>query len=478
MSNRERPNILLIHSDQHRYDCVNAHGHRPGLQTPNLDAIAAQGATFTHAFSTIPICTPARASLMTGAWPTAHGSFCIPTAELDRAARRELPLLTELLAQAGYRNSWTGKYHGELENSPKSAEHIHDYTPLWDYHRWREDQGLPPLKKPHGLFGDVDADCPADKSCLAWQADHVLRQLEASQDGPFFIRWDPPEPHLPCNPVKEFAEPFANAGIEPWSSFPETFAGKPAAQQRQARIWGTGAWRWEDWEPVVKLYHGIIAEMDHHIGRVLAKLDELGLAENTLVIYSTDHGDFCGGHGLMDKHFNMYDDVTRVPLLVRWPGQVPAGETRDAFASNSIDIARTILDAAGIEAPESFAGESLLPMAKDPRHQPRDYAYSQYFGTETGAYSCRMLRDHRFKFVYHPTGDRHEFYDLENDPGELNNLIDDPASAAEIARMKHDLWDTMKAAGDRLACAWTEIELKGKPDMATQVGMPGAKLGI
>lgn len=470
-----KPNILLIHSDQHRYDCIAAHGLRKGLQTPNLDALAASGTVFTQAFATIPICTPARASLITGAWPTTHGSFCIPSAELNRAARRELPILTELLAEAGYRNCWTGKYHEELERNPSQQASVHDYVPVWNYRQWREAQGIPALERPHGLFGDVDEVCPHDKGCLAWQASHVIRQLEACKDGPFFIRWDPPEPHLPCNPEPIFAEKFNTASLEPWSSFPETFANKPVTQKRQARIWGTAEWTWEDWLPVVRLYHAIIAEMDHHIGRVLQRLEDLGLAENTLVIYSTDHGDFCGGHRLMDKHFNMYDDVTRVPLIVRWPKTVPQGKHCDAFASNSIDIARTILEAAGIVAPPSFVGQNLLAMAAGTAPLSRRYAYSQYFGTESGAASIRMLRDHRYKFVYHPTGDMHEFYDLETDPGELFNRIQDPTLSQTIARFKHDLWNEMKAIGDRLACGWTRIELQGEPPLAQKLGLPHLK---
>jgi arylsulfatase A-like enzyme len=470
------PNIVLIHSDQHRYDCMGAAGLRPDIQTAHLDALASGGTRFDHAFSTIPICTPARASLMTGAWPTTHGSFCIPSSEINRAARRELPLLTNLLADAGYRVAWTGKYHNELEEVPGPRHGVEEFVNAWQYHAWRERQGIPEIQREHGLFGDPDTACPAEKSPLAWQAGNVIRQIRerapsaGSGQAPFFIRWDPPEPHLPCNPCGSFAERFAGAPIPPWTSFPDPLEGKPATQRRQLRIWGVEGWTWEQWLPTVRLYYAVIAEMDHHIGRVLAKLDELGLADNTLVIYSTDHGDYCGGHGQIDKHFNMYDDVTRVPLILRWPGTIPAGACCRAFASNSVDIAATLLDAAGIEKPDTFAGHSLLRMAADPAYQPRDYAWCQYFGTESGAYSMRMVRDRRYKFVYHPVGDMHEFYDLQTDPGELHNRIvrqspegegriDEPALNPEFKRLKAALFETMRAHGDRLANQWTATEL-------------------
>lgn len=464
-------NVLLIHSDSHRYDCLGSSGLRPCVHTPSLDRLASGGAAFTHAFSTSPVCTPARASLLTGAWPSAHGCFSIPSSELNRSARPELPVLTRLLADRGYRVAWTGEFHQELEHPPSREYGVEEFVGLSGYREFRQKHGIPPAMRPHGFFGDADLGCPPELSSPAWQADHVIRQIDERRGEPFFIRWDPPEPHLPYSPTRPFAELFAEANLPPWTSFPDSIDGKPAILRRQRRIWGVENWTWRDWLPVVRLYHSFVAELDRHIGRVLDHLDARGLSGETLVIYSTDHGDFCGGHGLMDKHFTMYDDILRVPLILRWPGRIPAGGRCDAFVSNSIDIARTILSAAGVDAPGSFAGQDLVSIINDPAAPRRPYAYSQYYGTESGACSVRMLRDRRHKFIYHPTGQRHEFYDLQADPGELRNLIDDPALAADIARFEHDLWDTMKASGDRLASIWTRMELQGTPSIAARLGM-------
>lgn len=460
-------NLLLIHSDQHRYDCIRAHALRE-LETPNLDRLCAEGTSFARAYSTIPICTPARASLLTGSWPHQHGSFCIPTAELDRAARPSLTTFFKELKKLNYRTGWVGKYHKELESAqPDSSDGVDAFHTFWHGNKEREKNGLPPVPKPHQLFGDEDDVSPPNQSPLAWQADQVIDLLHAESDEPFCIRWDPKEPHLPCNPVKEFADRYNAADIPPWSSFPDPLEGKPSVQKRQKTIWGLEDWKWEDWQPIVRLYYGIITEMDHHIGRVLDTLDQLGIANDTLVIYSTDHGDYCGGHGQLDKHFNMYEDVTRVPLILRCPGRVPAGKVCDALASNEIDIARTLLEAAGAGRPESFVGEDLIAMANGER--PREVITSQYYGTESGAYSMRMIRDDRYKFVYHPVGDCHELYDLETDPGELHNQIDNPALADHLSVLKARLWDEMKAQGDRLANSWTAVELKGQPSVAERV---------
>ena len=461
------PNIVLIHSDQHRYDMIGSNGNRV-VRTPNLDRLAAGGASFEHAFSTCPICTPARASLMTGAWPTTHRSLCIPTSDFWQPARRELPVLTELIANAGYYVGMVGKYHQELEGGP--TDHgVADYVPNGAYRSWCAEHGLPAPDRRMGLFGAVMDDRPPEASPVAFQADRVLDMLDAASadaasagSAPFFIRWDPPEPHLPCHPPKRFLDMYDGRQIPPWPSFPDPLDGKPDPQRRQHTLWGTGGWGWERWEPFVRLYYAQVTELDHHIGRVMDRLDANGLSDDTLVIYSTDHGDFCGGHGLMDKHFSMYDDILRVPLVVRWPGRIAAGSRPDGFVSQEIDIARTILEAAGIAAPESFVGTDLVAHAAGAVAR-RDDIFSQYFGTETGMYSSRMVRDRSWKYVWNPLhGD--ELYRVETDPGELVNFVEDPAYADQVARLRRRLVDWMETVGDRLLNVWTKVELLGEPN--------------
>ncbi len=478
-----RPNIFLIHSDQHRYDAVSVNGNATIL-TPNLDRLARDGATFPHAFSTCPMCTPARASLLTGTWPTTHRSLCNPTCDFYQPARRDLPVLTELLADAGYTIGWVGRYHGELEGTP-SDHGVHHYVTDHGYRAWAQARGLPDMRsRPMGLFGAVLDDRPADESSVAWQADRVLELLDQTAGGdadagndaggaplerrPFFLRWDPPEPHLPCHPSKQFHDRYDGIAIPPWPSFPDVLEGKPAPQRRQHTIWGTGGWTWGDWEPFVRLYYAMVSEIDHHVGRVLARLDELGLSDETLVIYSADHGDFAGGHGFADKHFNMYDDVLRVPLIVRWPGHVAAGSRPAGFVSQEIDIARTLLEIGGVEPPESFVGQNLVSLAaagdaSGSVAPSRNDIISQYFGTESGMYSSRMLRERRWKYVWNPLH-RDELYDLDVDPGELTNLIDDKRFADELARLRRRLVEWMEEVGDRLCNVWTKVELLGAPN--------------
>jgi arylsulfatase A-like enzyme len=166
---------------------------------------------------------------------------------------------------------------------------------------------------------------------------------------------------------------------------------------------------------------------------VLAALDRLGIADDTLVVYTADHGDLCGGHGMLDKHHVMYDDTTRVPMMLRWPARVRAGTVVDGFVSNAIDCTATFCEAAGATIPESCAGQSLLPLIDGAGG--RDCIYGQLAGNQHGSYSQRMLRDRRWKYVCN-ISDMDELYDLAADPGELVNRVDDPACAGELTRLR------------------------------------------
>ncbi len=465
----KKPNILLIHSDQHRYDSVGANGHKI-VKTPNLDRLAGEGANFSHAFTPCPICSPARASLLKGTWSTTHRCIDIPNTETFRSAVPELPTMSVLLKEAGYLTGYVGKFHREVEGGP--TDHGFDeYLGTWPYREWREKQGIPAFERKSGGFGEIDEQCPAEKSVLHWQADHILRMLDerANQKAPFFLRWDPSEPHLPCCPPKEYADMYPPNEIPPWPSWPDPLENKPRVQKRQKRIWGIEEWPWEKWQPIVSRYFAIITQLDYELGRIIKALESYGCLDDTFIVYTTDHGDYCGGHGQIDKHFAMYDDITRVPLFIRYPEKIAAGTTSDAFVTQEIDVAKTLLEVAGIEAPESFVGQNLIDIANG-KAEPRKDIFSQYFGGETGAYSQRMVRDYRFKYVYNPTA-FDEFYDLENDPGEIINLIDDPAMQDEIKRMKRRLWDWMGDISDPLRRKWIEVDLLGGQNQAQIAGL-------
>jgi arylsulfatase A-like enzyme len=214
---------------------------------------------------------------------------------------------------------------------------------------------------------------------------------------------------------------------------------------------------WERWAPVVAYYLGVVALIDHQVGRILAKLDSLGLAKQTLVIYTSDHGDLCGGHGMIDKHYVMYDDVMRVPLIMRWPGHLPVGRSEDAFVTSALDLATTFCAAAGVEAPETFRGRDLIALANGGKPQ-RDQVFGSYHGAQFGAYSQRMVRTREWKYIWNPTAED-ELYHLAVDPGELHNRSVDPACADILRTLRGELAAWMTETGDPLLNEWTRRQL-------------------
>ncbi len=414
-------NILLIQTDQHRYDCIAGHGH-PIIRTPHLDRLIREGVTFSHAYCPSPVCRPSRASLMTGVWPTQHGVICNEDLEATAVLRPGLPMWSEVLAEGGYILGYVGKWQVDQKRDP-TAFGFRDYVPAKGYRSWRKAQGVGPVPRRNGFWGEADAEITPEQSRLAWGAGETIRLLQkaCAAGRPFFIRWDTDEPHLPNIVPEPYASMYDPTTIPPWPSFRDRLEGKPYIQRQQLRSWGIEGWTWEQWAPIVARYLGEVSLIDSQIGRILDVLDALGLAKNTLVVYTTDHGDLCGGHGMADKHYVMYDDIARVPLILRWPGAAPtmsaATESasgapakssriwqtacgaappclpprkappgrpaervlasgkqpaglparRDRFCwtalrvSSGIDLAATFCDAAGLAAPSTFVGHSLLP---------------------------------------------------------------------------------------------------------------------
>jgi arylsulfatase A-like enzyme len=453
-----RPNLLLILADQHRFDCVGVNGH-PLLRTPALDRLAREGVNFTHAFTPIPVCAPARTSLLTGAWPAAHGNIANAGTEVVPPCVLTLPTVNGQLRDAGYYIAHVGKWQVLPHEGPQTYG-CHDFVPQSRYTEWRAAQGLPPRPSTNGYFGETDPGITADQSALAWGADQTIALLRgaAQSDRPFFIRWDPSEPHLPNIVPEPYASQYPPSAVMPWPSFPDSLDGKPYIQRKQRRTWGIEHWSWDDWAPVVGRYLGEVALLDSQVGRILATLDALGLSADTLVVYSSDHGDLCGAHGMIDKHYVMYDDLLRVPLLVRWPGVLPAGETCSAFISSALDIAYTLCAAAGIAAPPTFSGRNLVEEMARPSRQD---IFAAYYGNQMGLFSQRMVRDGRWKLVWNATAED-ELYDLDSDPTELNNLAAAPGCAEEQRRLRLRLHDWMEHTGDNLLNYWTRRQLAGE----------------
>ncbi|HMN31533.1 MAG TPA: sulfatase-like hydrolase/transferase, partial [Caldilineaceae bacterium] len=302
-----RPNILLIHADQHRADCIGAN-HAPFdegkptpaalVQTPTLDRLAREGVNFRHAYCPIPLCTPSRTSLLTGCWPAQHGLILNPETEAMPSGRATLPAgqptFSECLRSAGYFLGYVGKWGVDATHGPLHYGFA-EYIPEKEYGRWRAEQGLAPKPHTNRWFGECDPYITPAQSQLAWGAGQTIDLLRAAgrRDQPFFIRWDPSEPHLPNVVPEPYASLYPPGSLPPWPNFADDFAGKPYIQRQQRRTWQIDHWGWAEWAPIVGRYLGEISLLDDQVGRILAALEESGLASNTVVIYTADHGDLC-----------------------------------------------------------------------------------------------------------------------------------------------------------------------------------------
>lgn len=455
----DKPNILVITSDQHRYDCFGASDAATRIhdvRTPHLDALCASGMSFTHAFTPIPVCCPARETFHSGVMPEVHGGLWnFNQANPIRGLSPDITTWPVLLAREGYRNVHVGKWHvspdagatafGFEKDTPTHRhrmEHVRDRYPF----RGERIGGV-------GRFQDTPLE-EARTHRLVADAIEEIGQV-AGTGSPWHVRVDFEDPHLACYPCEPFASMYPPETLAEWGNFRETFVRKPFIQSQQLRNWGIEDWTWEEWSVYLSGYLGMISQIDDAVGRLIRFLEDEQLTENTIIVYTTDHGDAAGSHRMMDKHYVMYDEVVRVPLLVRWDGTVAPGSTCDAFVSHFLDLGPTFLDAAGASPCPDFQGQSLLPfLCGQPDAPERDWIFSTYHGQQFGLYTQRMIRDRRFKYVWNAT-DTDELYDLETDPWELNNRIGDPELAETETGMRRRVHETFSQLGDHLVdCSW------------------------
>jgi len=478
-----QPNFVVVFTDQCRYDVLSCNASRPGgdtaavCRTPNLEAMAERGVVFDNAFSCCGICSPARASLLTGRYPHNHG--VLNNTHDQDTVRPDLPegevSLVSCLRDAGYRTVHLGKWHASLNRGP-SEFGFTDVTGMdwWEFLQSIDAPHPPPRNLTwvpyptpgtHGvpMYSDAPAEEHVPEYFFFREAGRALEECAASPN-PFFLIVNTNGPHFPCTPPPEF-NTYDPKAIPPWPNFEETFEGKPAGHLRLARQRGCIDLPWEEWAEYVARYFGMVSYIDHLMGGLFDGLERLGLRENTYVVFMTDHGDLSGSHRIFNKGRIMYEELYHIPLLVEGPG-IEGGRRRDGFV-NTVDIMPTILQLAGAAPPDvsgreddpawqtdrrpglldgqSFAGE----LTGTGKGQLRDYAAAEYHGEEFGLHSQRMIRSARYKYVYNPA-DLDELYDLAADPAELSNRISDPTLAGVLAEHRAMLEEWMEGTRDTM----------------------------
>ena len=482
------PNILFIMTDQHRWDCTGANGNKQ-IRTPNFDRLAAEGANFTHAFVNAPVCVPSRASFFTGRYPHSHRNRVNYT-PLDRS---EI-LMQARLRDSGYATASVGKLHlypptvAEAKRTGFDFVELHDAVgPLdrfSDYVAWRKEhdpqakisyrayaKDIEPGKNP---FRQAIDDKYTETTWVGERTRHYIRTLGESKK-PFFIFSSFWKPHSPFEVPVPFDRLYDDVTIplpQPQSlddikrlPFPLRLLilrGKPAYDLDRERL------QW-----MYRSYYGAISQIDREVGLMMQALKAAGLGENTIVVFSSDHGDQLLEHGLTGKNC-FYGASVRVPLTFHFPKKIRPGEFDHLV--ESIDVLPTLFELAGLPEPYENQGRSLAPLIADTGkvYAPRDAVFCENvipevitggrldfeFQKRVGIKGVRhpdakMVRTRRWKYNYYPEGYA-ELYDLQNDPHEMKNLADDPAHREVVFEMKDRLlhWLTTADETDQIAPRW------------------------
>ena len=448
MPQNKRPNILWYCTDQQRFDTIGALGN-PYVQTPTLDRLVEEGTAFTRTYCQSPICTPSRASFMSGLYPsrvhnTRNGNDTYP---------ENAPLISRQLAEAGYDCGLIGKFH--LQSSGKRTEpRIKDdgfrywkfsHAPRddWpegehDYADWVRDQGAS-----LNALRESEDRVPAEFHQTTWATTRAIEFLSEDRgDSPWMLNINIYDPHPPFIPPRKYAEKFDENDMPGPHFQPSDICAQSKLEDADFQTKSRDPAEF-DCKHIQADYYAMIALIDDQLARLLEALEESGQAENTVVIFTSDHGETLGDHGMLYKGCRFYEGLTRVPLIFHAPGHIKAGQQCDRL-TELLDLSASILDLAGLEIPDEHQGQSLVPWltGEKPSHEsPREFVRCEYFDALAAEFTggngtfATMHRTDRHKLVLYHSLNKGELFDLETDPWEHDNLWDKP----EAAELKNEL---------------------------------------
>lgn len=457
----KRPNILFMMADDHGYQAVSAYGH--GInETPNIDRLAREGMRFDRAFVTNSLCGPSRAVILTGKYSHLNGF-----ATNEHTFYGGQQNVAKLLRGAGYQTAVIGKWH--LITDPTGFDYWHILQGQGPYYN-------PPMKTPDGIVKHqgYTTDIITDEA-LEW--------LEKGRDKskPFFLMYQHKAPHRNWQPAPRYLDKYKDEKIPEPATLFDDYKGRGAAAAdttmtiardlnpndlklvpqkglspeqektleaayaeeneafKKANLQGDERTRWM-YQRFAKDYLRCVAAVDENVGRMLDYLDKSGLADNTIVVYTSDQGWYLGEHGWYDKRW-MYEESFRTPLLVRWPGHVKAGAVNKDLVMN-LDFAETFLNIAGADIPDDMQGRSMVPVleGKTPDDWRKSVYYRYYeFPQPHHVHPHYGVRTDRYKLIYFNTLNEWELYDLEKDPHELKSVYSDPAYQDTVQQLKTEL---------------------------------------
>jgi len=450
MMNNKPTNLLFITTDQQRFDSLPCYG-LDFVQTPHLNRLAAEGVVFENCYTSAPVCVPCRAAWMTGQWPSTIGILSNGQ-WLDEST----PTWPARMSAAGFRTAAIGKMHfmpwdlsGGFDERVIAEDKRHVYLPddHYQFLRAHRIERPHPTQNPHYQEWVGASIFPHERRFHidGYTGDRAAEWLQQHGEDPFAIWVSFAGPHDPYDPPEEMADMYYDAPIPEPVGGPEELAEKPKGQQsRGAGAINNSMFRIdpsqaspEDIRRWRAHYYADISLIDEGIGKMLAALETHGALDRTLVIFTSDHGDALGDHGLCYKGY-FYESMAHVPLIVRGPHS-PDGQTRAPSGSrcsglvSNLDVVQTFYDVCDIEAPRTVQSKSLTPLLDDPSAATREVVFSEITGRA-------MVTDGRWKYCHYASGEA-ELYDLAVDPSQLEveNLAGRPELTAEEARLRGHL---------------------------------------
>lgn len=481
------PNILLITSDQQHFSTLGA--INPRIRTPALDRLCAGGTRFSRAYCPNPTCTPTRASILTGMYPSQHGAWTLGTklfedvptvgdglsaggyftaligkAHFQPTASRPgmesiecQPVLRDLEFWRNFHGPWYGFEHVETARMHGAESHVGGHYAVWmeenGLKNWRdyfEDWPDDPVKRAQ-IYASREWALPEEFHYTRWTGERTVAAIEQSGDRPFFIWSSFHDPHPPYLVPAPWATMYDPDDMEPGRliagehetnpiHFQKTLEEDPGYWEEAGggeAIHGSGCHLHDEAElrKNMACYYGMVSFMDSEIGRILDALEKSGKAENTLVIFTSDHGHFLGQHGLVAKAIHMYEDLLKVPFIASWPDRIPAGAVSEDLQC-LVDLAPTFLAAAGCPVPGIMTGHNQLSNWGDGTHARDSVVVENHHGTRS--FHMRTFVTERYKITVYRDGVDGELFDLEEDPGEIKNLWHEPAARELKSRLFHE----------------------------------------
>jgi arylsulfatase A-like enzyme len=438
-------NVVFILSDDHRYDFMGFTGKLPWLQTPNMDRMFRGGAWFRNAFVTTALCSPSRASILTGAYSHVH--TIVDNASPEPSGNTYFP---QYLQRAGYQTAFFGKWH--------MGEEAAADRPRPGFHHWESFQGQGVYYNPTLNINGRQVQYSDSTYITDLLTEHALDWLKGRDKAkPFFLYLSHKAVHSPVTPAKRHRGKYKYKEYPLPPTYYQTLnddykkAGWPEWVKQQRYSWHGVDYLYhshQSIETLVQEYCETLMGVDESIGAVMDYLQSEGLDQNTLVVYMGDNGFSFGEHGLIDKrHF--YEESVKVPFLVYCPQLFKGGKVVDKMVQN-IDIAPTVLEAAGLQKPQAMPGRSFIPLLRGDSAQWRDKIFYEYYWEYDFPMTPTVfgVRTDRYKYIrYHGIWDANELYDLQEDPAESKNLINDPQHAERARQMAGELFDWMEQTG-------------------------------